>query len=93
MAPEDPMADIERELWGEQTSAQRTKNIFDIAGPKAAAEIVDIMHNATNDNVRLRAAQEVVNRVLGPVGKEEQQDAIADFLKGIEHLAKESERD
>jgi hypothetical protein len=55
--------------------------------PFAAAAIIDLVHNAGNDNTRLRAAQYVVDRVLGPVGKEEQQDALADFLSGIERLA------
>lgn len=67
--------------------AEQTKRIFEENAPFAAAAIVDIMNNSTNDNTRLRAAQEIVARVLGPVGKEEQEDALSKFLNGIEALA------
>ncbi len=87
------MADIERELYGEETHAVRTKRIFDTNGPFAAAQIIDLCRNGANDAVKLRAASYVVDRVLGPVGKDDQQDALNEFLAGIEKLANQRTSD
>lgn len=84
------MAERELEdLFGgsDETPAMRTKRIFEENAPFAAAAIIDIMNTATNDNTRLRAAQEVVSRVLGPVGKDDATAALDEFLSGIERLA------
>lgn len=78
---------FEKDLYGEEGHEGRTKRIFITAGPFAAKQIVDLMENGTSDAVRLRAAQYVVDRVLGPLGKEEQVDALDEFLKGMEKLA------
>lgn len=84
------MAEKELEdLFGgaDESAVQRTKRLFDENAPFAAAAIIDIMNNSPNDNTRLRAAQEVVARVLGPVGKDDQENALNEFLRGIEALA------
>ncbi len=72
---------------GEENPRERATRVFEENAPFAAAAIIDLVHNAANDNTKLRAAQYVVDRVLGPVGKEEQTDALDEFLKGIEKLA------
>ena len=81
------MADIEEELYGGGTAAERTKRIFDAASPRAALQIIDISNNGANDAVKLRASQYIVDRILGPVGKDDQQDALDAFLSGIEAIA------
>jgi hypothetical protein len=70
-----------------ETPKARASRIFDENAPFAAMAIIDLVHNAVNDNTKLRAAVYVVDRVLGPVGKEEQVDALDKFLKGIEGMA------
>ena len=57
--------------------------------PFAVAAVLDIMHNSLNDNTRLRAAQEVLARSLGPIGKDDQQGTLEAFLKDMERLANE----
>lgn len=84
--------ELEDLYGGDESSLQRTKRIFEENAPFAASAIIDLMHNAPNDNTRLRAAGYIVDRVLGPVGKEEQQDALKDFLDGIESLANGNSR-
>lgn len=81
------MAEIERELYGDDTPAVRTKKIFENSSAMAAHTIIDLVANGANDSIRLRAASYVVDRVLGPVGKDDQQDALNEFLSGIEKLA------
>lgn len=83
----DKEFDLEADVFGDEPVTVRTKRVFEENAPFAAAAIIDLVHNAPNDNTRLRAAQYVVDRVLGPLGKEEQQDALAEFLAGIESLA------
>ena len=87
MSDRDHMADFEADLFGNEGPAQKTKRIFDTNAPFAAAQIVDLATNATNDGVRLRASQYIVDRVLGPVGKDDQEDALNEFLRGIEKIA------
>jgi len=72
---------------GDEPPRERAARIFEENAPFAAAAIIDLCHNATSDNTRLRAAQYVVDRVLGPVGREEQADILAEFLSSIEGLA------
>jgi len=72
---------------GDEPPKERAQRIFDENAPFAAAAIIDLVHNATSDSIRLRAAQYVTDRVLGPVGREEQQDVLNEFLKGIEGMA------
>lgn len=84
------MAEKELEdLFGgpDETAGQRTKRLFEEAAPFAAAAIIDLVNNAGNDNTKLRAATYVVDRVLGPVGKDDQENALNEFLAGIEALA------
>lgn len=80
--------ELEDIFGGESESPKlRAQRIFEENAPFAATAIIDIMNSATSDAVRLRAAQHVVDRVIGPVGKEEQEDALDKFLKGMEALA------
>ena len=79
--------ELEDLFAGEEDPKARTQRIFTENAPFAAAAIIDLIHNATSDSIRLRAAQYVTDRVLGPVGKEEQSDVLKEFLAGIEGLA------
>jgi len=79
--------ELEDLFAGEEDPRKRTQRIFEENAPFAAAAIIDLVHNATSDSIRLRAAQYVTDRVLGPLGREEQQDALNEFLKGIEGMA------
>jgi hypothetical protein len=72
---------------GDESPKVRASRIFEENAPFAAAAIIDLVHNATSDSIRLRASQYVVDRVLGPLGKEEQQDTLSEFLKGLEGMA------
>lgn len=81
------MADIEQELYGDGDSVSRTKRIFEMAGPRAAWKIVDLAENGSTDHIKLRASQYVVDRILGPVGRDENQDVLHEFLEGIEKIA------
>ncbi len=90
MAPEDPMAEIERELFGEQTNGMRAKSILDDGAVMAAATIVDLARNSMSERIRLTASQEILNRVVGPVGRDEASDTLQDFLKSIHVLAQDS---
>jgi|tagenome__1003787_1003787.scaffolds.fasta_scaffold20707802_1 hypothetical protein len=91
-AADDVMKEIDAELFGGETPSARAKKIFEHGAPFAAAAIVNLVHNGANDSIKLRAAQEVVNRVLGPLGKDDQQDALNQFLAGIEEIANEPHR-
>jgi hypothetical protein len=75
------------DLFGDESPRARTSRLFLENAPFAAAAIIDLANNAANDNTRLRAAEYVVDRVLGPVGREESEDALDKFLKGIEAVA------
>jgi hypothetical protein len=79
--------ELEDLFAGEESPKIRTQRIFEENAPFAAAAIIDLVHNSSNDNTRLRAATYVVDRVIGPIGHEEQEDALDKFLKGIETLA------
>jgi hypothetical protein len=83
------MAAFEADLYGPEGHVGRTKRIFEQSAPFAAKQIVDLATNGSSDAVRLRASQYVVDRVLGPLGKEEQEDALDTFLKGMEKIANE----
>lgn len=87
MNQRDPMAEIESELFGEATNSQRARQMLDRNAVMAAATLVDLAQNGTSERTRLSASQEILNRVLGPVGKDDAQDALGDFLSGIEKLA------
>jgi len=87
MPTPDPMDELDRELFGESTPASRARSILTNAVPMAAATLVDLASNGTSERTRLSAADAILNRVLGPVGKDEAQDTLADFLKSIEHIA------
>jgi hypothetical protein len=79
--------ELEDLFAGEENPKIRTQRLFEENAPFAAAAIIDLVHNATSDSIRLRSAQYVVDRVLGPLGREEQQDVLQEFLKGIEGMA------
>jgi hypothetical protein len=87
MPDRDPMAEIEKELFGEQTNAQRARRVLDNSAVHAAAQLVNLATNSSNERIRLSASTEILNRVLGPAGKDDQQDSLVDFLKGIQTLA------
>jgi hypothetical protein len=81
------MAGFEADLYGNESPTVKTKRIFDQSAPFAAAGIVDMALHGSSESVRLKASQYVVDRVLGPVGKDDSEDALDKFLSGIEKLA------
>lgn len=83
------MEAIEAELFGEMTQKQRAQRVLDVQATMAANTLVDLAANSPNDRIRLSAAEAILNRTLGPVGKEEQQDVLDDFMKGMQALAKQ----
>jgi hypothetical protein len=85
---EDPMTEIERELFGEMTTKQKAQRVLDLQAGMAAQTLVELAIGSPNDRIRLSAAEAILNRTLGPVGKEEQQDVLDDFMKGMQALAK-----
>lgn len=90
MMARDPMAEIEAELFGEATNSQRARTMLDRNAVMAAATLVDLAQNGQSERIRLSASQEILNRVLGPAGKDDQADALGDFLEGITALAKKA---
>jgi hypothetical protein len=85
----DPMAEIEKEIFGEETHAQKAKRILTTNTPFAAAQIVNLAMNGSSDRIRLEASKTILDRTLGPVGKDTQEDVLNDFLEGIQKLSKE----
>jgi hypothetical protein len=88
----DNRKELEDLYGGGETSEVQTMRIFKENAPFAAAQIIDLCTNAASDSIKLRAATYVVDRVLGPVGKEEQKDKLTEFLEGIEALANGREK-
>lgn len=87
MTHDDPMAEIDRELFGEATNAQKAKRVLDSGAVQAAATLVDLAQNGMSERTRLSAAGMILDRVIGPAGKDQQEDSLADFLASIHHLA------
>jgi hypothetical protein len=83
----NPMDEIRRDLFGEATPGQRAKQLLEQNVVLAAANIVDLAMNSSNERIRLTANQAILDRVVGPVGRDEQQDSLVDFLQGIQALA------
>lgn len=87
------MDDIRSELFGEMSDAQRARQIINQNASMAAAQLVDLAVNGVSERTRLSASGMILDRVLGPVGKDEQQDALQDFIEGIASLARGSASD
>lgn len=88
------MADKDFEFGGlddhldDPTAAKRlARDLIDREAPFAAARLIDIAKNSANDNTRLRANQEILARAIGPVGSDDKQGALDEFLEGIERIA------
>ena len=92
MTQDDPMAEIEKELFGEATNAQRAKRILDSGATQAAATLVDLAANGMSERTRLSAAGMILDRVIGPAGKDQQEDSLAEFLASIHKLAQADKR-
>lgn len=43
----------------------KTKKVLEAAAPEAAGKLVDLMRNATDARVRLKAAETILDRVYG----------------------------
>jgi hypothetical protein len=71
----------------DETNIERCKRLLDENAPFAVLEVLDLMKNSTSDTVRLRAASTVLDRTLGPVGKDDQESALDIFIKGMSDLA------
>jgi hypothetical protein len=87
MMARDPMAEIEKDLFGEATEAQRARQLLTKNAVMAASQLVDLAQNGQSERTRLTASQEILNRVLGPIGKDDQSDSLSEFLEGITKLA------
>jgi L-rhamnose isomerase len=57
--------DAERQAFADELPEDRTRRLFKENADGAAMSIVHLAHHATNENVRLKAAQYVTDRVLG----------------------------
>lgn len=86
-ASRDPMAEIEAELFGEATNAQRARTLLDRNVQMAAMQLIDLAANGSSERIRLSASTEILNRVLGPAGKDDQADSLMEFIEGIQKLA------
>jgi hypothetical protein len=75
--------EIRADLFGEMTDAQKAKKILNANARMAAAQIVDLAQNSTNERIRLTASQEILNRVVGPVGKEDTNSALDEFVQAM----------
>lgn len=84
------MEEINRELFGESTMKQKVNRVLEAGALEAAKTLVELATDGINERTRLSAAGMILDRVVGPVGKEETQDSLMDFMKGIEALAKGS---
>jgi hypothetical protein len=89
---QDPMAEIESELFGEATDGQKAKRILNQAAVRAASTVADLATNGTSERIRLQASEVILNRVLGPAGKDDQADTLQEFLTSIEKLARQGNR-
>jgi hypothetical protein len=78
---------LEDIFGGEETNLERCKRLLDENAPFAVLEVLDLMKTSTSDTVRLRAASTILDRTLGPVGKDDQESALDAFIKGMEKLA------
>jgi hypothetical protein len=84
------MAEKELEdLFGgeDETREARAQRLLSENAPFAAAAVIDVMNSSLNDNTRLRAAQEILARTLGPIGKDDQEGTLDKFIKGLEQMA------
>ena len=80
--------EIRADLFGEMTDAQKAKKILSANASMAAAQIVDLAQNSTNERIRLTASQEILNRVVGPVGKEDTESALDEFVRSMTALSR-----
>jgi hypothetical protein len=84
------MAEKELEdLFGgkDETNEHRAQRLLTESAPFAAAAVIDVMNTSMNDNTRLRAAQEILARTLGPIGRDDQDGALDSFIRGLEKMA------
>ena len=81
--------DLESELYHEEDPVQRAQRFLKEAAPFAAATISNMCTDDTiAPTVRLRAAQYVIDRNLGPVGKEDgKEDLLESFLEELQDVA------
>lgn len=88
-AMENPMAEIERDLFGEGTTKSRVNAILAAGAMNAARTLVELTDSA-NERIQLAASQHLLDRVIGPAGKEEAGDNLLEFMEGIRKLATDS---
>lgn len=82
-----PYTSLEKSYFSNETEEMMARRIFRQALPSAAAGVVDIAMNSTNDRTRLTACQYIVERNLGKVGDDAafgSENALQAFVKGIE---------
>jgi hypothetical protein len=89
-AMENPMAEIERDLFGEGTTKSRVNRILEQGAIQAARTLVELADDGSSERIRLAASQQILDRVVGPAGKEEAGDNLLEFMEGIRHLAQAS---
>jgi hypothetical protein len=74
----------------DETNDARAQRLLNENAPFAAAAVIDVMNSSLNDNTRLRAAQEILARTLGPIGKDDQEGTLDKFIQGLEDMANRS---
>jgi hypothetical protein len=87
---------LEGDLYPNEDEEARARRIFRQALPIAAAQIVHLSTNATNEATRYKAATYVVERVLGKPGEDPSHapgGLLAELVEGFERQLKaETER-
>jgi len=90
---------MEREMLTHQTPVQQARTILEEASPMAALQLVRLAQMATNENVRLRAATEILNRTgvekgdgKNEEGKEPWSDLFDKVVQTVEDYANGSKK-
>jgi hypothetical protein len=67
--PDEALSNLEaeRKAFDDEAPEDRTRRLFKENADGAAMSIVHLAHHAVNENVRLKAAQYVTDRVLGRI--------------------------
>jgi hypothetical protein len=75
---------MEKQVHGDTSNAALARRIFEENAPIAAARIAHLASNAASEQVALRAATYITDRVLGKVGDDSDvKDPLEQFLSDM----------
>lgn len=81
---------MEKQVHGDTSNAALARRIFEENAPIAAARIAHLASNAASEQVALRAAQYITDRVLGKVGEDQDvRDPLEQFLADMAQNAED----